>query len=88
MTSVCRMLCRNLNTSLSKIISTKLPTSSMIFIRHYVHDEQHDITTSKQGAFAEFYEKTKESKQDAVDDQDFEVLLRNSNLINVTCKNV
>lgn len=56
----------------------------MEFIRHYGQGAQQDKTTLKQGAFAEFYEKTKENKQPVEEDQDFEVLLRNSNFINVT----
>ncbi|VVC44347.1 Ribosomal protein S28, mitochondrial [Cinara cedri] len=81
MTSVCRIFYRNINTPLSKIITTKLRVSSLESIRHYIHDEPQN-TTSKQGAFAEFYQKTKE-KQPIEDDQEFEVLLRNSNFINL-----
>lgn len=69
----------------SKMISTKLRVSPMGFLRHYSHDEHQDHTTIKHGAFAEFYEKTKDNIREAVEeDADFEVLLRNSNFINVT----
>lgn len=86
MASACRIFCRNIyNTSLSKIITTKLRVSTMEFIRPYSHGEQDKLTTLKHGAFAEFYEKTKENKQVIEEDQDFEMLLRNSNFINVTC---
>lgn len=58
----------------------------MEFIRPYSHGELQDKSaTLKQGAFAEFYEKTKENKQIVEEDQDFETLLRNSNFINVIC---
>uniref|UniRef100_A0A2S2NPG4 28S ribosomal protein S28 n=1 Tax=Schizaphis graminum TaxID=13262 RepID=A0A2S2NPG4_SCHGA len=85
MASVCRIFCQNINNvSLSKIITTKLRMSSKEFIRPYSHSDQQDNeVTLKHGAFAEFYEKTKENKQVVKEDQDFEVLLRNSNLINL-----
>jgi hypothetical protein len=70
--------------SLSKIITTKLRVSTKEFIRLYSHSDQQDNkVTLKHGAFAEFYEKTKENKQVVKEDQDFEVLLRDSNFINV-----
>lgn len=53
----------------------------MKFTRHY--SQEPDKTNMKSGTFAEFYEKTKENKQIEEEDQDFEVLLRNSNFINV-----
>jgi len=86
MASACRIFCRNINnTPLSKIITTKLRVSTMEFIRPYSHgEEQGKLASLKHGAFAEFYEKTKESKQIVEEDQDFEMLLRNSNFINVT----
>lgn len=86
MANACRIFCRNINNiPLSKIISTKLRMSTIEFIRHYSHGEQQDNTaTFKQGAFAEFYEKTKGNKQIVEEDQDFEKLLRDSNFINVT----
>lgn len=55
----------------------------MALIRHCSHAEQPNQKSLNQGAFAEFYEKTKENKQATEEDQDFEILLRNSNLINV-----
>lgn len=66
------------------MISTKLRVPSTEFIRRYSHGEQEETHTPKQSAFAEFYEKTKENKLAVEDDLDFEVLLKNSNLINVT----
>lgn len=83
MASACRMFCKNLYTPLSKIISTKLRVSSTEFNRHYSQGEQQETSTPKQSAFAEFFEKTK-NKPAVEDDLDFEVLLRNSNFINVT----
>lgn len=83
MTSISRMFFRNFNTPLSKLISMKLRVPSIEFIRHYSEDEQQNKITSKHGAFAEFYEKTKDNKQVVEQDEDFEVLLRNSNFINV-----
>lgn len=88
MASSFRIFCRNINiTPLSKIITTTFRVSTMEFIRPYSHGEQQDkLATLKQGAFAEFYEKTKENNQVVEEDQDFEMLLRNSNFINViTC---
>jgi len=87
MASACRIFCRNINnTPLSKIITTKLRVSTKEFIRPYSHGEPQDkLATLKHGAFAEFYEKTKENKQVIEEDLDFEMLLRNSNFINVTC---
>jgi hypothetical protein len=84
MASTCQIFFRNFGTSLSKIISTKLRVSPVGLDRNYSQDEQQDKTSLKPGAFAEFYEKTKENKQTVEEDQDFEVLLRNSNFINVT----
>lgn len=81
MASACRIFYRNLNAPLSRMISTKLRMSSTKFIRHY--SQEPDKTTHKLGHFAEFYEKTKENKQIVEEDEDFEVLLRNSNFINV-----
>lgn len=86
MAGTCRIFCRNLTTPLSKMISTKLRVSSMEFLRH--HSEHQEKTTIKQGTFAEFFEKTQDNKQSVEEDQDFEVLLRNSNFINVTCNNL
>lgn len=83
MTSACRIFCRNLNTPFPKIISTKLRMSSMKFTRYCSGSEQQNSNTLKHGALAEFYEKTKERHQVEEEDQDFEVLLRNSNFINV-----
>lgn len=86
MASACRIFCQNINNNvpLSKIITTKLRVSTMKFIRLYSHSEQQDkLATFKQGAFAEFFEKTKENKQVIEEDQDFEMLLRNSNFINL-----
>lgn len=83
MTSTCRIFFRNVRMPLGKIISTKLRVSPMDFVRYYGQDVQQDKTALKTGNFAEFYEKTKENKQVVEDDQDFEVLLRNSNFINV-----
>ncbi|XP_026805725.1 28S ribosomal protein S28, mitochondrial [Rhopalosiphum maidis] len=84
MASVCRIFCQNIkNVSLSKIITTKLRMSSKEFIRLYSQSDQQDNNTLKHGAFAEFYEKTKENKQVVKEDQDFEVLLRDSNFINL-----
>lgn len=80
---VCRIFYRNINTPLLKVISTKLRVPSMALIRHCSHAEQPNQKSLNQGAFAEFYEKTKENKQATEEDQDFEILLRNSNLINV-----
>lgn len=77
------MFFRNFNTPLSKLISMKLRVPSIEFIRHYSEDEQQNNITSKHGTFAEFYEKTKDNKQVIEQDEDFEVLLRNSNFINV-----
>lgn len=88
MAGACRMFCQNLNTPLSKMISTKLRTSPMGFLRYYSHGEHHDQTAIKQSAFAEFFEKTKENKNVIEEDVDFEVLLRNSNFINVTCNTI
>jgi len=53
------------------------------FLRHYSHGERQDRTTIKHGAFAEFYEKTKDNREAVEEDADFEVLLRNSNFINL-----
>ncbi|XP_060879289.1 small ribosomal subunit protein bS1m [Metopolophium dirhodum] len=85
MASACRIFCRNINnTPLSKIITTKLRVSTKEFIRPYSHGEPQDkLASLKHGAFAEFYEKTKENKQVIEEDQDFEMLLRNSNFINL-----
>ncbi|XP_025194630.1 28S ribosomal protein S28, mitochondrial [Melanaphis sacchari] len=86
MASACRIFCRNINNiPLSKIISTKLRVSSKEFlIQRHSHSDQKDNTgTYKHSAFAEFYEKTKENKQVIEEDQDFEMLLRNSNFINL-----
>lgn len=82
MASACRIFYRNLNTPLSKMISQKPRLSSIEFIRNF--NQEQDTSTTKRGAFAEFYEKTKEDKQIVEEDQDFEMLLRNSNFINVT----
>lgn len=84
MASACRVFCQNYGPSLSKIISTKLRPSTTRFIRHHSHGEgeQLDNSVTKHGAFAEFYEKTKDNKQ-LEEDEDFEVLLKNSNFINV-----
>lgn len=77
-------VCRNLRTPLSKMISIRLRMSPTGFVRHYSSGgEQQDNTTAKQGAFAEFYEKTKENKIVVENDEDFELLLKNSNFINV-----
>lgn len=81
MASACRIFYRNLNAPLSRMISTKLRVSSTEFIRHY--SQEPVKTTNQSGSFAEFYEKTKEKKQIVNEDEDFEVLLRNSNFINV-----
>lgn len=84
MASVCRMFYRNLSTPLSKKISIRLRVSPAGFVRHSSsHGEQQDNTAAKQGAFAEFYEKTKENKIAVENDEDFELLLKNSNFINV-----
>lgn len=85
MASLCRIFCQNINNiPLSKIITTKLRVPTKEFIRHYSHSDQLSNTnTFKHGAFAEFYEKTKENKQVVEEDLDFEMLLRNSNFINV-----
>lgn len=83
MTSISRMFFRNFNTPLSKLISIKLRMPSVEFFRRYSYDEQQNKPTLKHGHFAEFYEKTKENKQEVEQDEDFEVLLRNSNFINV-----
>ncbi|NP_001156254.1 28S ribosomal protein S28, mitochondrial [Acyrthosiphon pisum] len=83
MASACRIFCRNINnTPLSKIITTKLRVSTKKFIRPY-SEQQDKLATLKHGAFAEFYEKTKENKLVVEEDQDFEMLLRNSNFINL-----
>lgn len=88
MIGACRVFRRNLSVPLSKMISTKLRASSAVQpVRYRSHGEP-DVTTAKQGAFAEFYEKTKKNKSVAEEDQDFEVLLKNSNFINVTDKPV
>lgn len=81
MASACRIFYRNLNIPLSRIISTRLCVSSTKCIRHY--SQEPEKTAHKSGTFAEFYEKTKENKQAVEEDEDFEVLLRNSNFINV-----
>ncbi|CAH1724735.1 hypothetical protein AGLY_004519 [Aphis glycines] len=85
MASLCRIFCQNINNiPLSKIITTKLRVPTKEFIRHYSHSDQLSNTnTFKHGAFAEFYEKTKENKQVVEEDLDFEMLLRNSNFINL-----
>lgn len=70
------------------MISTKLRASPMGFLRHYSHGEHQDQMAIKQSAFAEFFEKTKENKDVVEEDIDFEVLLRNSNFINVTCNTI
>lgn len=82
MISLCRILFKNLNANSPKLMRLQVP--SVEFFRHFSQDEQQN--TSKQGAFAEFYEKTKENKKTVEEDGDFEVLLRNSNFINVICK--
>lgn len=87
MAGTCRIFCQNLSTPLSKMISTKLRVSFIEVFRHYSHGEQQEKPTIKQGTFAEFFEKTQDNKQAVEEDQDFEVLLRNSNFINVTYNN-
>jgi len=84
MASACRMFYRKLSSPLPRIISTKLRVPIMELKRHYSHGEPQDNTSPKLGAFAEFYEKTKDNKQCVEEDQDFELLLKNSNFINVT----